>query len=612
MRDACAEFEPDLSALLDGELTDAREREVAAHVAACDACRRTSHEVARVSAALRRWDAAETRYVSSPGFRNRVLARVAAPDPSQSPAARAAEPTPIVRLPVPAWHRAAAAAVLLVGAGLATALVVPALSDHGPRSAASGTSVADADLAALLERASSTPLVAENAADGSRAARDWPASASWQSVVSEPRELSGAEPRSESSRLDIQGWERHGEFRLHADAVGDYQRFNGDRRLLSLEEQLRAPRGDATATAATDSNSGETREASPLTAYLTRAQVSDARLTSHARVQVWPILVEGAGNDGMRPLMAEEALRDGILQARQTSSSGALHTVQLENADAQRAILILAGDVFQGGSRDFVAATDTLVAPGQRVSISSRPSGKRRGFRSSRYRRSGGIAPVRLRQLLSGTATDAEAWDHAVKDVVAGLASMSRAGSLDNVFLNDVLLREVDRQAQLFAARLDGQEVVGFAVAAGPELLGVEVFGDQAMFQSARTRLLRSYLLEARLRGLAGKLPKRDQVVALLDAARESRPVRWSSGGGELASFTSVDSGVHGFGILDGSSAVHASIFPPSGTRAGSTGARRGRSGADGGADGLGGDGGGETGPSKGSATPAGPGLSGR
>jgi hypothetical protein len=433
----------------------------------------------------------------------------------------------------------------------------------------------------------------------------------WRAIVSEPRELVAADAEEEPSGLDESGWERHGEFRLHADAVRDYNAFNAERMALMVKEFEEQVRGRSGVSDSATADAGSTREVSPLGAYLANASVARERLPSHAQIQVWPIRVEGGGHDGPRPVLTEEALREGILRARQTSARDAPQMVQIENTDAGRSILVLAGDVFQGGTQDFVVASDTLIAPGRRVTVSSRPSGKRRKTRSTRRLRSGGVAPVRLRQMLAGDPVNAESWDYAVKESLAGLASTS-SGSLASVFLNDQLVRAVDRQADLFTARLEGSDVVGFAVAAGSELLGIEVFGHHEAFVSARTRLLRSYLLEARLRNLGGSLPGRDDVVALLADAGSSRTVHWSSGGGELATFTSVVSGVHGFGILDGGRALHASIFPPRGPGAGAGGPGRGRTGVEGGVDGLGGESGSGTGPSKGPAEPSRPGLDGR
>ena len=612
---ACAEFEPDLSALLDGELGAAREDAVEGHLTRCKPCRRLYGALGGVSSALRRWDAEETHAVSSPAFRKRVLDRVHAEPGANSRLPRAPEPTPLVRVPIAPWHRAAAAAVLLVGAGLATALVVPALRGTDLVTFGTEATVADARLAELVERASASPNldVPQTTAWGASDGRFDP-SARWDAIVSEPRRLAVAS-QDDSSGLQARELERHGEFRVFPDAVLDYQQYSQGKRFLWMEEQLRARPDLSGAAAAADAT---TLESSPLRTFLDRVTVSAKGGRSHGHVQVWPIRLSGSASGasvgGGSTLLAQEALRAGVLRARQTASRSAAQGVQIENTDAERSILILAGDVLKGGRQDVVAAADTLIAPGGLVTIASRPSGKRRASRGSTYTPSPGIAPVHLRQMLVVGNATAEAWDNAVKGTVAGLASVGNGkgrGSLHSVFVNNELRRDVDRQARHFAERLDHDDVIGFAVAAGSEVLGIELFAQHETFAAALPRLLGSYLLEARLRTVGGSIPERASIVAMLDDARSSPSVDSSSGRGVLASFTSVESGVHGFALMDGASAMHVSVFPPrvSTTNAG---AGLGRTGAESGVDGLGGEPGAEPGAGKGSSEPKGAGFEGR
>ena len=73
---ACAHFEPELSAFLDGELLGEQARAVAAHVDRCPACAASVERLRAVGGVLRRWDAEETRYATTNAFRARVLSQI--------------------------------------------------------------------------------------------------------------------------------------------------------------------------------------------------------------------------------------------------------------------------------------------------------------------------------------------------------------------------------------------------------------------------------------------------------------------------------------------------------------------------------------------------------
>jgi hypothetical protein len=108
---------------------------------------------------------------------------------------------------------------------------------------------------------------------------------------------------------------------------------------------------------------------------------------------------------------------------------------------------------------------------------------------------------------------------------------------------------------------------VGVAVSAGSRLLGIEVFGDHATFLEHRARVLRSFVHSALASSpdgnrLDGPPPSRESVIGVLTSApRAAFHDEPPLGAGKLSVFCGVGREVFGYGLLEGSQAVHAVMF---------------------------------------------------
>jgi hypothetical protein len=184
--------------------------------------------------------------------------------------------------------------------------------------------------------------------------------------------------------------------------------------------------------------------------------------------------------------------------------------------------------------------------------------------------------------------------DDAVASSVNTLGSNSNQGSLYNLRENNELQGELKRYVDAFRKRLDRPGVVGFAIAAGPRLLAVEIAGDPATFHALRDRVLASHILTAlatREPSLQGPPPAEVDVAALVLAARNGVFADTGfAGDGAVAAFRSADSKVFGYGLLHESRILHAVVFNGvPGVGGGSGAGRRGSSGPAGGGVDLGG-----------------------
>jgi len=542
----CVTIELELSAFLDGELAVEEHARVARHLEQCSRCEAETRRLRGVSGVLRRWDAQETRYAQSHAFRSRVLRRLGAE-----------ETAPAALAPTFSWgHLAAAAAVVAavaLGAGQVAGL------------GASGTRTDDRLDVLELAFAEHQGSATANRGGSEGFALPEIDRTEWDQVVRSRGP--GVVPDAPVESLPEVAWENRGEHVIARSAAVDYERFETDRRFLQRDEKIREA-GDPPERDGTTAGAGAVP---PVASFLASARLAEGHLSAYKQVQVWPILADGidtgseAGDVGPGPLTAQEALRSRLLEARNGSVAG---TVELRTRDLPRPVLILAGDVLSGGVQDRVAGEDVLLGPDTTLTISLLASGRaRKRSVLRRLNSSPGMAPAGPRADLVAQVGQAR-FDEMVSHTVAVLGSPGPEG-LRNLFGNSELLKEADSYARKFDSRLDRPGVIGFAVAAGSKLLGVEVFGDTATFRAMRSRVLRSYVLEAltlTTEDIMGSPPAREEVAGMLAAAGRGVVLGSRSAGvGTIRDIAAAGTGANGFigfGLSRGAEVVHAVIFP--------------------------------------------------
>lgn len=571
-------YEPELSAYLDGELPEAERSRVEGHLRACPRCAAELRALQRVGNALRRWDAHETRYAPSHGFRNRVLSRLGLSQ--ETSAESGAESRPAVRRPASLVGAAGLAAAAAVLAAVATwASVRPA--DHG----GDGAAIASLEREVARIRASVEGLALDRSGAGEPSGA--PAGAPFSvprieapsSVVAPPLR----DPAAAAGPRVPDVWEVREDGTLLRAARPAWDEFHAERRFLSLEERtLQALAARPAAGSVTRAEAPP----SPVSALLANATVSDVAFPSFEHVQVWPIELSTTQRGGLRPLTAEDAIARLALSVREDADGAVVAT----NTDTKgRPVLLLAGDVLKGPRRDRIVREEMIVPAGRTLVVPTFGSGTaRKGATSYRtFTRSGLLAPLDVRALvgasLLGEPVSQEEVDEAVRTAVTAMGSNFGEGSLDNLWVNSELQREIGRTADAFRSRLDRPQVIGFAVAVGSRLVALELCGDAETFRIVRDRALRSHLLYAMSRPgeeKSGPTPEASAVTALLAAARravfDDPP---DTAEPALSAFRTADSDVFGHGLVAGSRVVHAVVFAGAPEGGAAAAARPGRTG---------------------------------
>lgn len=569
MSQPCERYEPELSAFLDGELPPAEHGAVARHVEVCSACARAVAHLQGVSGVLRRWDATETRYAQSNAFRNRVIHRIA-------PAATRPS-VPTARLP---WGSLAAAAAVVA------AVSVGASWGLGLRKG-SGEPLNTAEMDRLVQEAVAQALAESRA--GMREPSDprWTApdpAGPWDPVVG-TRVRTHAHDELPEGMGEVP-WENRGDHLIVRDAGLEYERFRNESRDMALEEKVRSM-----AKPAAGNPTAAAPPPTPLSLFLSQAEISDADFPSYRKIQVWPIEMTPPNQGREAYVSTSEALRNSDLKVYEGNAPA---TVVFRTGDLSRPILVLAGDVISGARQDRVAAEDMLLGPNQDITAALLTSGDSRRTSYRRFTHSNGLAPAGARAFAVARLGQGQ-FDVSVTHALQDLSSAGRQGSLDNLFGNAELLKEADDYVRKFQARLTGPRVVGCAVAAGPELLGIEIFRNPADFQERRVQVVRSFVMESLSLSpdaLDGESPDRTVVASVMASARAGvLDTAQEAGALTVREILDPATGVFGMGTSIDETVIHALVFPARRDEASPLAARglagRGRGGATGGRGGL-------------------------
>jgi hypothetical protein len=630
--DDCASFESDLSALRDGELTGPEAAAAEAHLRGCGPCAALARDLAAVGRVLRDHDPADAVGPVSAGFRARVLLEAGLG--SDSGASRRGEEgrdlAPVLALR--ADRRPLAAPLAAAAAGFAAALGgwlaarPPADAVPSPSLASAAIRAADsADADRLLRVAAERELAGDVAGAasarrralglapaGSAARAEALAALGVESVAHgaptreapAPGDAAGAADAPLEGVVGAPAWElRAGSWRFDSPAAWDAFLDARERaRHLDLVAAARAASAREDAGVSVDPRETVTIAAAPVPApnALARAlaglEPSGVAETADG-LTVLPL--RGPASASGAPVPSPGTLAAALAERRVSIRDAGRdrRAALVTNTSRDRALLVLAGEILEGGSADRMVARDTLVPAGARdvpVPVVSVEAGRAPTRIAARFSSSPGVAGARLRCLGLGESAAALVSDIVRRDLsLLGVASLER--SLSDAFRErgpaGPFLRSANRQVEELVRALQDPRTTGFALAHGREILVVEAFATPELLQAHARRLLLGYAVEAGTRRGGGPAPEMDAVRAFLADASGGACFSVEGPSGASTEWGVVtDAGLLGGGVASGESLLHAAVFGGAAAR-GDGGSFRGGRGASmptsGGADGA-------------------------
>jgi hypothetical protein len=392
---------------------------------------------------------------------------------------------------------------------------------------------------------------------------------------------------------------------LHFESTGAYDAFTAFHEWSAGLEMELALRGEArprdTVTTAAIRTEPERRD--PLSRALgsltVGAPVGGDGTTTYQGIVVFPLRAT-APEKVAAVLTLPEALESAKAEVLENPGRGE-STVLVSNLDAGRPLLVLAGDVLRGGRADRMVARDVLVPAGSRgVPVPVYDVMAVRGASrtlSYRFRQVAGVGGARLRGMALAQVPPED-----LRKYMRGRLSVLGVASLKNSLAEAYsdrgaaapLLRALRPSLGDLVKGLQAPDVLGFAVAQGPEVLGIEVFGSHELLLKSARRILEGCAVEAATYRSGGPPPSREAVAAMLAAAGAGTAIRGTGTASAEVGVVSSPAGLLGSGVARGDGLVHASVLP--GTVDTGAGRRDGKSGdsSDGGERPAGGSGSGE------------------
>ncbi|MEN8150407.1 MAG: DUF6569 family protein [Planctomycetota bacterium] len=540
----CRVHDPDLSALMDGELTATEERVLRDHLATCPECRARLDLLRNLSDKLSAFRD-ETDVAADDRFASRVVRRATSrPAHSIRPAGR------ILSLRSAPWtiHRTgvAAAALLFVAVSAAFFVFGAATPEEVDRDA----------LRAAAARP--TERIFEDLPD--LAAWDAPAAVSFPGTI----DLGGPLPEPRAAVRPLTEEEHLARLGFTQDEVWGFGlTAEGRERLRDLRE-LAAILADAERRKVALAAAKASVKGNPAAALLVSLSAGESKTFGSLTVVA---LNDGEGDPAVRPLGVAEALATGVLTLRETSDG-----VFATNDHPDRPVYLAAGDILVGARQDRVVRRPTLVSAKtgpEAVPVLCCEKNRSWG-RTDVFAGSPGVAPNGIRHLLTGVLDNEPVWARIAAQLAlleAGTGDGKDLGSLKSVYRRGRAAAKLDGFRAALLPVLADERTVGFLVFEGGVLLGGDVFSTHELLGRFAPRFLAGYALDTFWEDTGVTTPARTapDVRAVLDSVTTATWLsRRGAATGREYEFLGKDDGVSGMALVPAAGArpVHISIFP--------------------------------------------------
>ncbi len=222
----------------------------------------------------------------------------------------------------------------------------------------------------------------------------------------------------------------------------------------------------------------------------------------------------------------DEASKAGTVKVEEVSQSGTVNRLVVTNR-GRKPLLILAGEVVQGGKQDRILGQDTVLGPRERLEVQAFCVEHGRWNRQGSFENAGEAANAKVRfEAKSGNQSGV--WAEVDKKLASTGATSEthtlRAATEKERGATEVARRELAAALDRLPAR-DRSRIVGYVASVSGKVVSVDTFAHPSLAARYRSKLLRSYVLEAA--GTAASLrpaaPAADEVAGLrrkLDAAK--------------------------------------------------------------------------------------------
>lgn len=219
-------------------------------------------------------------------------------------------------------------------------------------------------------------------------------------------------------------------------------------------------------------------------------------------IRAKPSLYQAYANTG-RYTTLEKALKTSGIRVEEVSDGGSVNTLRFKNL-SRDTIIIGMGDIVKGGKQDRVIEKDTLICPGQTLSLSvycveqGRWNAGNSGTAFNAYHSN--INNV-VRKSIVKEKSQARVWD-SVSAINKFNSTMTSTGTYTAVTQSAKYNESVKEYRDALSKKIASDtSIVGLVAVTGDRIIGCDIYATSGLFRDHSYNLLSSYISEAIYQG---------------------------------------------------------------------------------------------------------------
>jgi hypothetical protein len=234
---------------------------------------------------------------------------------------------------------------------------------------------------------------------------------------------------------------------------------------------------------------------------------------TYGNLQLYPIRANEEFKSQHRNMGKYTSLKEALEKQKvkvTEHARGDVNTLYIENVSADT-VIILAGEVVQGGKQDRMIAQDVILHPksGKKdVSVFCVEHGRwNAGASGNNFNRYYTISSNEVRKAATVKKDQQEVWTKVAENTSKNKASSS-TGTLAALSGSQEFTSNLKKYTDHFTGLIaDEEDVIGVVAVSGDSILGCDMFATHALFQEHYPNLVSSYATEAITSGKTAKVP---------------------------------------------------------------------------------------------------------
>jgi len=279
-------------------------------------------------------------------------------------------------------------------------------------------------------------------------------------------------------------------------------------------------------------------------------------------IAIFPLVGSGEkAPQKIKVITLDEAIAKGGIACKELERES-VNQIMIQNTSSDW-VFIMAGEILTGSKQDRILKNDLLLPPksGKLVVDAYCVEHGRWTYNSKSFSSEKTASNISVRQRARETCAQGAVWD-AVQNTQSSLGYTSKSQALNDTYKAPAIEQGMDELYNIFKGLPDRHPGTrGAMVAIGGEVLCVDFFNDESLFEKLWPKLLKSYLLEALSSRKEGAKARREDAKQFLGWI-PGASIKASDAPGEGIRLSIDSSRIAGSALTYESMMIHSDIFP--------------------------------------------------